>query len=69
MRILDFTYHDDAVQTSYAVDVSQGVEHEVLIGFHIPGIYLNLEVIISGGVVNLEFDILGKYITRLQSLQ
>ena len=55
MRIFDFTYHDDAVQTSYAVDVSQGVEHEVLIGFHIPGIYLNLEVIISGGVVALRY--------------
>lgn len=55
MRILDFTYHDDAVQTSYAVDVSQGVEHEVLIGFHIPGIYLNLEVIIAGGVVALRY--------------
>lgn len=55
MRILDFTYHDDAVQTSYAVDVSQGVEHEVLIGFHIPGIYLDLEVIIAGGVVALRY--------------
>ena len=55
MRILDFSNHDDAVQTSYAVDVSQGVEHEVLIGFHIPGIYLNLEVIIAGGVVALRY--------------
>ena len=55
MRILDFTNHDDAVQTSYAVDVSQGVEHEVLIGFHIPGIYLDLEVIIAGGVVALRY--------------
>lgn len=55
MRILDFTYHDDAVQTSYAVDVSQGVEHEVLIGFHVAGIYLDLEVIIAGGVVALRY--------------
>ena len=55
MRILDFTYHDDAVQTSYAVDVSQRVEHEVLIGFHIAGIYLDLEVIIAGGVVALRY--------------
>ena len=55
MRILDFTNHDDAVQTSYAVDVSQGVEHEVLIGFHIPGIYLDQEVIIAGGVVALRY--------------
>ena len=52
MRILDFSNHDDAVQTSYAVDVSQGVEHEVLIGFHIAGIYLDQEVIIAGGVVD-----------------
>ena len=55
MRILDFTNHDNAVQTSYAVDVSQGVEHEVLIGFHIAGIYLDLEVIIAGGVVALRY--------------
>ena len=55
MRILDFTYHDDAVQTSYAVDVSQGVEHEVLIGFHVAGIYLDLEVVITGGVVAFRY--------------
>ena len=55
MRILDFTYHDDAVQTSYAVDVSQRVEHKVLIGFHVAGIYLNLEVIIASGVVALRY--------------
>ena len=55
MRILDFSNHDDAVQTSYAVDVSQGVEHEVLIGFHVAGIYLDLEVIIAGGVVALRY--------------
>lgn len=55
MRILDFSYHDDAVQTSYAVDVSQGVEHKVLIGFHVAGIYLDLEVVITGGVVALRY--------------
>ena len=55
MRILDFSNHDNAVQTSYAVDVSQRVEHEVLIGFHVAGIYLDLEVIIAGGVVALRY--------------
>lgn len=55
MRILDFSNHDDAVQTSYAVDVSQGVEHEVLIGFHVAGIYLDLEVVITGGVVAFRY--------------
>ena len=55
MRILDFSNHDDAVQASDAVDVSQGVEHEVLIGFHIPGIHLDLEVVIAGGVVALSY--------------
>lgn len=55
MRILDFSNHDDAVQTSYAVDVSQRVEHEVLIGFHVVGIYLDQEVIIAGGVVALRY--------------
>ncbi len=38
-----------------AVDVSQRVEHEVLIGFHIAGIYLDQEVIIAGGVVALRY--------------
>ena len=55
MRILDFTNHDDAVQTSYAVDVSQRVEHKVLIGFHVAGIYLDLEVVITGGVVAFRY--------------
>lgn len=55
MRILDFSNHDDAVQTSYAVDVSQRVEHKVLIGFHIAGIYLDLEIVITGGVVALRY--------------
>ena len=55
MRILDFSNHDDAVQTSNAVDVSQGVEHEVLISFHIPGIYLDLEIVITGGVVAFRY--------------
>lgn len=55
MRILDFSNHDDAVQTSYAVDVSQRVEHEVLIGFHVAGIYLDLEIVITGGVVALRY--------------
>ena len=55
MRILDFTYHDDAVQTSYAVDVSQRVEQKVLIGFPVAGIYLDLEVVITGGVVAFRY--------------
>ena len=55
MRILDFTNHDDTVQASDAFDISQRVEHEVLIGFHIAGIYLDLEVIIAGGVVALRY--------------
>lgn len=28
--ILDFSYHDDAVKATDAVDVAQGVEHEVV---------------------------------------
>ena len=55
MRILDFSNHDNAVQTSDAVDVSQGVEHEVLVGFHIAGIYLDLEIVITGGVVAFRY--------------
>ena len=47
MRILDFANYDDAVKASDAVDISQGVEHEVLIILHIPGIHLDLEVVIG----------------------
>ena len=55
MRILDFANHDDAVETSDAVDISQGVEHEVLIILHVPGINLYLEVVIAGGVVAFRY--------------
>ena len=51
MGILDFSYHDDAVKATDAVDVTQGVEHEVLIVLHVVGIYLDLEVIVASGVV------------------
>ena len=51
MRILDFANYDDAMETSDAVDISQGVEHEVLIGFHVAGIHFDLEIVITGGVV------------------
>ena len=55
MRILDFANYDDAMETSDAVDISQGVEHEVLIGFHVAGIHLDLEIVIAGGVVALRY--------------
>ena len=55
MRILDFANYDDAVKASDAVDISQGVEHEVLIILHIPGIHLDLEVVIAGGVVAFRY--------------
>lgn len=53
MGILDFANHDDAVKASDAVDISQGIEHEVLIILHVSGIHLDLEVVIAGGVVAL----------------
>ena len=53
MRILDFANHDDAVKASDAVDISQGIKHEILIILHISGIHLDLEVVIAGGVVAL----------------
>ena len=55
MRILDFANHDDAVKTSDAVDISQGIEHEVLIILHVSGIHLDLEVVIAGGVVAFRY--------------
>ena len=55
MRILDFANHDDAVEASDAVDVSQGVEHEILIILHVAGIHLDLEVVIASGIVALRY--------------
>ena len=51
MRVFNFANDDDAVQTSYTVDVAEGVEHEVLIVFHVVCIYFDLEVVIACGVV------------------
>ena len=51
MRVLDFADDDDAVQASDAVDVAQGVEHEVLVVLHVVGIYFDLEVVVASGVV------------------
>jgi len=51
MRVLDFADDDDAVEASDAVDVTQGVEHEVLVVLHIVGIDLDLEVVVTSGVV------------------
>ncbi len=47
VRFLYFAYDDDAVQAAYAVNVSQGVEHEVLIIFHVARIYPDTEELIS----------------------
>ena len=55
MRIFDFSNHDDAVQASDAVDISQGIEHEVLIILHVSGIHLDLEIVITGGVVAFRY--------------
>ena len=55
MRILDFTNHNDTVQASDAFDISQRVEHEVLVGFHVACVYLYLEVVVARGVVALGY--------------
>ena len=43
------------MKASDAVDISQGIEHEVLIILHVPGIHLDLEVVITGGVVAFRY--------------
>ena len=55
MRILDFANYDDAVKTSDAVDISQGIEHEILVVLHVPCIHLDLEIVITGGVVAFRY--------------
>lgn len=55
--ILDFSYHDDAVKATDAVDVAQGVEHEVLVVFHVVRIHLDLEVVVAGRVVTLRYSV------------
>lgn len=51
VRVLDFANDDNAMKASDTVDVTQRIEHKVLIVFHIVGIYLNLEVVIASRVV------------------
>ena len=43
------------MKASDAVDISQGIEHEVLIILHVPGIHLDLEIVITGGVVAFRY--------------
>ena len=55
VRVLYLANDDDAVQASNAVDVAEGVEHEVLIGFHVACVYLYLEIVVASGVVALGY--------------
>ena len=55
VRILDFADDDDTVKASDAVDVAQGIEHEVLVVLHVVSVYLDLEVVIAGGVVAFRY--------------
>ena len=55
MGILDFADDDDAVQATDAVDVAQGIEHEVLVVLHVVGINLDLEIVVTRGVVTFRY--------------
>lgn len=43
MRVFYFANDDDTVKTAYAVNVAEGVEHEVLIVFHVVCIHFDLK--------------------------
>ncbi len=49
--VLDLANDNDAMEASDAVDVAEGVEHEILIVLHVVGINLDLEVIVARRVV------------------
>ena len=53
MRVLGLVDDEDAVQASDAVDLAQGVEHELLVALHILCIHLDEEVVIAAGVIAL----------------
>lgn len=55
MRVFYFANNDDTVKTAYAVNVAEGVEHEVLIVFHVVCIHFDLKIIVARGVVAFRY--------------
>jgi hypothetical protein len=53
VRVFDLADDEDAVQASDAVDVAQGVEHELLVSLHVACKDLDLEIEVAAGVVEL----------------
>lgn len=53
MSALGLVDHEDAVQATHAWDGSQGIEHELLIGFHVLGVNLDEKVKVSTRIVAL----------------
>lgn len=59
MRILYLANHDDTVKASYAIDVAQGVEHEVLISLHVARVDLYQKIIVASGIIALRHLVYG----------
>lgn len=53
VRVLNLADDDDTVEATDAVDVAKSVQHKVLIGLHIAGVDLYLEIEVARGIVAL----------------
>lgn len=51
MGVLDLSDDDDTMQTTDTIDITEGVEHKVLIVAHVTGIDLNEEVVVARGII------------------
>ena len=53
MCVLCFVNDEDAMQTSYTINRTKRVEHELLIAFHVSRIDFNKEIVVTTGVITL----------------
>ncbi len=55
VRVFYLANDDDAMQATYAVDISKRIEHEILIVLHVFGIYFYLEIVVASGIVTFGY--------------
>ena len=53
MCVLCFVNNEDTMQTSYTINRTKRVEHELLIAFHVTRIDFNKEIVVTTGVITL----------------
>ncbi len=61
MCILSFVNNEDTMQTSYTINRTKRVEHELLIAFHVMRIDFNKEIVVTTGVITLCYFLKNSY--------